>query len=218
MASVVNQLNAALGSTLLQFSNPAGTTLEVLDDGGTNKIDINAASVTRTVTTLTGGSAELPFFVDGPAAYTGAIRSAGPQSLGFAGRIEVNPALLANPSRLIVYQTSPLTPAGDLTRPSFIYDQLTRTVHDFAPQAGIGTQSSPFSGSLASYLRQMVSQQGEATAGAQSLKEGQDLVVKSLQQRFNNQAAVNVDAEMATLVQLQTAYGANARVMTTVRD
>src|SRR5262245_9120230 len=218
MASVVNQLNAALGSTLLQFSNPGGSTLRIVDDGGTNRIDVTAASVTKTATSLTGGSAEFPFFVDGPTPYTGAISSTGQESVGFAGRIEVNPALLADPSRLIVFQTSPLTPAGDLTRPSFIYDQLTKAVQDFAPQAGIGTQASPFRGSLVSYLRQMVSQQGEAAGGAQSLKEGQDLVVKSLQQRFNNQAAVNVDAEMATLVQLQTAYGANARVMTTVRD
>jgi flagellar hook-associated protein 1 len=218
MASLVNQLNTALGSTLLQFSNPAGMTLAVRDDGGTNKIDMNAASVTRTVTTLTGGSAEFPFFVDGPTPYTGAIRSTGQESVGFAGRIEVNPALLADPSRLIVFQTSPLTPAGDLTRPNFLYDQLTKAVQDFPAEAGIGTQVSPFSGSLASYLRQMISQQGEAADGARSLKEGQDVVVNSLQQRFNNQAAVNVDAEMATLVQLQTAYGANARVMTTVRD
>ena len=67
-------------------------------------------------------------------------------------------------------------------------------------------------------MRQMISQQGAAADGASSLKEGQDLVVKSLQQRFNDDSGVNVDAEMATLLQLQTAYGANARVMTTVRD
>jgi flagellar hook-associated protein 1 FlgK len=218
MPAVLSQLQDALGSTLLQFSNPGGSTLRIVDDGGTNRIDVTAASVTRTATSLTGGSSELPFFVDGTSPYTGAIRSNGPQSVGFAGRIAVNAGLLTDPSRLVVYQTSPLTPAGDITRPNFLYDQLTKAVQDFSPEAGIGSQSAPFSGSLASYLRQMISQQGQAAEGANSLKEGQDLVVKSLQQRFNDRAGVNVDSEMATLLQLQTSYGANARVMTTVRD
>ena len=54
MASVVAQLNSALGATFLQFSNPAGTTLRVLDDGAGNKINVDAASHTTTVTSLTG--------------------------------------------------------------------------------------------------------------------------------------------------------------------
>src|SRR5712691_2842301 len=218
MASVVAQLNAALGSSFLQFSNPSGTTLRVLDDGAGNKIDVNAASATGTVTTLTGGSAEFPFFLDAGNPYTGAITVDGLQSVGLAGRIAVNGALLADPTRLVVYQTSPPTAAGDATRPNFIYDRLADALLDFPPQAGIGTPLSPFTGSLGSFMRQMISQQGAAADGASSLKEGQDLVVKSLQQRFNDDSGVNVDAEMATLLQLQTAYGANARVMTTVRD
>jgi flagellar hook-associated protein 1 FlgK len=218
MASVVSQLNMALGSTLLQFSNPAGTTLRVTDDGGTNKIDVTAASVTNTVTSLTGGSAELPFFVDGNSAYSGAIRSNGPQSLGLAGRIAVNPSLLADPSRLVVFSTLPLTPAGDSTRPDFIYNQLTRATADFSSRSGIGTDDAPFSGSVGTFLRQVISQQGQAAEAAKSLNDGQQLVVSALQQRFNDAAGVNVDAEMANLLQLQTAYSANARVMTTVRD
>jgi flagellar hook-associated protein 1 FlgK len=192
--------------------------LRVLDDGAGNKIDVDAASATGTVTTLTGGSAEFPFFLDANSAYTGSITAVGFQGVGLAGRIAVNGALLADPTRLVVYQTSPPTAAGDATRPNFIYDRLANATLAFSPQAGIGTQLSPFSGSLGSYLRQMISQQGAAADGANSLKEGQDLVVRSLQQRFDDDTGVNVDAEMATLLKLQTAYGANARVMTTVRD
>ena len=43
-------------------------------------------------------------------------------------------------------------------------------------------------------------------------------MVNSLQQRFNDASSVNIDEEMANLLNLQTAYGANARVMSTVRD
>ena len=74
MASVVSQLNTALGtSASLQFLNPAGSTLRVLDDGVPNRSDVTAASVTKTVSSLTSGSAELPLFTDGGALYTGAI-------------------------------------------------------------------------------------------------------------------------------------------------
>ena len=56
MASVVTQLNAALGGANLSFSN-AGTTLTVLDDGAGGLSDVNAASVTTTMSSLTGGVA-----------------------------------------------------------------------------------------------------------------------------------------------------------------
>ncbi len=54
MASVVTQLNAALGGANIAFSN-VGTTLTVLDDGAGNLSDVNAASVTTTMSSLTGG-------------------------------------------------------------------------------------------------------------------------------------------------------------------
>ncbi len=43
MASVISQLNAALGGTGVQFSNPAGSTLRVLDDGAGNLSDVNVS-------------------------------------------------------------------------------------------------------------------------------------------------------------------------------
>lgn len=218
MASIVAQLNAALGPTGLQVSNPAGTTLRVLDDGAGNKIDVNALSARQTVTSLTGGSAEFPMFVDGNAPYTGVISAQGSERTGFAGRIALNSALLADPSRLVVFQTSPLTNSGDATRPNFLYDRLTSAILDFTPQSGIGTLEAPFSGSLSSFVRQVMSQQGEAAAAADSLQQGQSVVVKSLQQRFNNGADVNIDQEMAHLLNLQNAYAANARVLSAVRE
>jgi flagellar hook-associated protein 1 FlgK len=216
LASVVAQLNSALGSTGLQFSNPAGTTLRALDDGSTNRIDISAMSTTATQTSLTGGGPEVPLFSDGLAPFSGAIGSNGGQTLGFAARIAVNAALIADPSKLVLYQ--PATAAGDSTRPSFLLDRLTNASCDYAPQAGIGTTAAPVSGTLGSYIRQMTSQQGEAANAADSLKQGQDIVVNTLQQRFSDQSDVNIDQEMTKLLNLQMAYGANARVMTTVRD
>ena len=216
--SIASQLNQALAVTGVQFSNPAGTTLRVLDDGGLNKVDVDAVSATATVTSLTGGTSELPFFTDASNPYTGKITSEGSQSVGFAGRIAVNPSLVLDPSRLVVSQTSPLTASGDETRPNFIYNQINNASLTYSPTSGIGTSVAPFSGSLPTYLRQVLSQQGDAAQSADALKQGQDVVLNSLQQRFNDSAAVNIDEEMANLVSLQNSYAANARVLTTVRD
>ena len=214
MASVVSQLNTALAATGLQFSNPSGTTLRVLDDGsGTMSVD--AVDTTTTATTLSGGSGALPLFTDGNTPYSGAITAAGPQSTGYAGRIAVNAALLADPTKLVSYQAG--TPAGDATRPNFIYNQLTAASLAFSPATGIGGAASPYSGTLSAFLSQVVSQQSLAATAANNLQAGQDVVVNALQNRFNSTSSVNIDTEMANLLTLQNGYGANARVMSTVK-
>ncbi len=64
----------------------------------------------------------------------------------------------------------------------------------------------------------MISQQGETANAASNLKQGQDVVLSTLQQRFNDSAGVNIDQEMANLLTLQNSYAANARVLSTVKD
>lgn len=216
MASVITQINAALTGTGMVASNPSGTTLEILDDGAANTVDVNSVSAAKTVTGLMGGSAELPLFTDGSNPYTGAITSRGSQVTGLAARLTVNPSVVADPSSLVVYQAG--TPAGDSTRPDFILQQLTGASLTFSPNTGIGTTSAPFIGSLTTYLRQVVSQQGEAASSADNLKQGQDVVLNALQQQFNDASGVNVDQEMANLLTLQNSYAANARVMSAVKE
>jgi len=76
LASVVAQLNAALGPNHLQFSSPSGNTLRVLNDT-TGGATLTAASVTSTVSSLTSGSPQLPLFTDSGSLYTGAITGSG---------------------------------------------------------------------------------------------------------------------------------------------
>jgi flagellar hook-associated protein 1 len=216
-ASVVTQLTTALGATGLQFSNPSGTTLNVLDNGPAT-ITVDNVSTTATATSLTGGSGQLPLFVDGTAPFTGSITAAGYESVGFAARIAVNSTLIADPTKLVTYQTSPATPVGDATRPNFIYNQLVNASFEFSPSAGIGGTAAPFQGTLSAYISQIVSTQSLTANAASNLKQGQDVVVNSLQARFNDTSAVNIDNEMARLITLQTTYGANARVMSTVKQ
>jgi flagellar hook-associated protein 1 len=213
MASVVSQLNAELG-TNLQFSSPSGTVLQVLNNGAGNVV--NSLSATSTVTSLTGGVAQLPLFLDGNEPITGAVSANGSQTTGLAGTIAVNPALVSSPSSLVTYATN--TTAGDATRPNFILNQIANASLTYSPTTGIGTAPVPYSGTLTSYLSQVASQQSQAANAATNLQQGQDTVVSALQQRFSDQSGVNIDNEMSNLIELQNAYGANARVMTTIQQ
>jgi len=96
-ASVVSQLNDHFNG-VVQFDNPVGNTLRVLDDGLTERSDITGLTMTRTVTGLTDGGNALAFFTDANAPYSGYYTSTGSQTQGFAGRIALNPALLGDPS------------------------------------------------------------------------------------------------------------------------
>jgi flagellar hook-associated protein 1 FlgK len=217
MASVVTQLNAALGSSNLQFSNPSGTTLQVLDNG-LGAATVNSASVTTTASSLTSGSPQLPLFTDAGALYTGAITGAGSQMTGLAGRITVNQALLNNPSNLTVYSTSPPTPSGDTTRSDFIYSQLTSATFTYSPATGLGSNPTPTTGTIPSFMQQFLSLQANAASSATQLQQGQDVVVSTLQQKFNSTASVSIDTEMSNLIALQNSYAANAHVMSVVQS
>ena len=216
MASVVSQLNSAFGAANLQFSNPLGSTLRVLDNG-TGTATVNAASVTTTVSPLANGSVPLPVFTDGNLLYTGSITRNGSQQTGLAGRIRVNAALLSDPSKFTVYNTSPVTNAGDTTRPDFLYTQLTSGTFTYSPATGLGTAATPFKATLTSFMQQFLSQQSNAATSATQLQQGQDVVVNALQQKFKSSSGVNIDTEMANLISLQNTYAANARVMSVVQ-
>jgi flagellar hook-associated protein 1 FlgK len=215
MASVWSQIANALSTTGIASSNPSGTTLHLVDDG-TSRVAITNASTTVTMTSFGTGNAELPLFLDQSSAYTGSFRSSGVQSQGFASRITVNAALITDPSKLVSYATG--TQAGDATRPNFILAQLTGNSLIFNPNSGIGTVTSPYSGSLDGFMRKVIEFQGNAASTASTLKQGQDVVLASLQQRFADNSSVNIDTEMTNLLDLQNAYAANARVMSAIKQ
>jgi flagellar hook-associated protein 1 FlgK len=217
MASVVSQLNVALGSSHLQFTNPTGSTLRITDDG-TSSATVNAASSTTTVQTLASGNAQLPLFTDGSALYTGTIKGSGSQMTGLAGRIQVNAALIADPSKLSSYSTSPATAAGDATRPTFLFAQLTQATFSVSPSTGLGSAALPFKGTVSGYLQQFISQQGNASTLATQMQQGQSVVVSTLQSKFDSTASVNIDTEMSNLIQVQNTYAANAHIMSVVQS
>jgi flagellar hook-associated protein 1 FlgK len=220
MASAVSQLNTAMAGTGVQFSNPASppaataNVLRVLDDGASNVANVNSVSLTTTATTLTdNGGPQLPFFTDGNAPYV-----YGSDKTGLAGRISVNPKLLADSSRLVVYNTSPVTPSGDTTRSDFILSQLTNGTQTYPADTGVGSAKTPFKGTILSFTQQFTAMQGDAASAAGSVADGQSVVVSTLQNKMSQTSGVDIDTEMANLMALQNAYSANARVMSTVNS
>ncbi|MDB5624337.1 MAG: Flagellar hook-associated protein [Tardiphaga sp.] len=214
MASVVAQLNTALGGAGLTFSNPAGATLRVLNTNAS--ATVNAASTTTTATALAGGGLALPVFTDGGALYTGRITAAGSQTTGLAGRIGVNAALLADPSKLSAYTAT--TPAGDNKRSDFLFTQMTSGTYSFTPATGLGSAASPYKSTMTGYMQQFLSLQSNAASVATQLKEGQDVVVSTLQSKMQATSGVSIDSEMSSLIALQNTYAANAHVMSVVQQ
>jgi flagellar hook-associated protein 1 FlgK len=213
--SVAAQLNAALNGANLNFGGTPPI-LSVRNTAGFTTVD--AASTTVTQTGLTGNGAEVPLFTDNGAPYSGSTTASGSQITGLAQRISINTALSADPSRLVIYSTSPLTASGDSTRPNFIAQQLNNAKFLYSPETGVGSSGTPFRGTLLSYMQQITSQQGADAAAASQVADGQNVVLNTLQQKFTATSGVNIDEEMAHLLSLQNAYAANARVMSTVND
>ncbi len=217
VAGALAALNAALGPDV-QFDNPSGSILRVLDDGAPDLVNIDALSANVTTSVIGSGDPSLPFFVDGSsnALYSNLVSGGVQQKLGFASRIAVNSSLLANSAGLVNLDANTLP--GDSTRPDFLWQQLTGVNQSYSASTGIGGVGTPFSGSVVNFAQQVISYQSTATDNALRLKEGQDVVLNSLQDRFAESTSVNVDSEMARLLALQNAYAANARVMTAVKE
>jgi flagellar hook-associated protein 1 FlgK len=217
-ASVASQIQAAVGSGFTVSGS--GSTLTVLDDGAAGTRDVVGLTARPTNTTLSsaGGAVELPFFVDGGrnnAAFTGSYEN-GSQTTGFAARIVVNPALIADRSKLVTYDTT--TAAGDATRPQLLLARLTQSQRAFTNATGLDGSTATTSLTLSSYVQRVVSSTGQTVEAAQRLDEGQQVALASIQSRFQAKSQVNVDQEMSNLIELQSAYAANARIISTVKE
>ncbi len=221
MTAVVAQVQAALGSSS-QFTvtSSGGSTLAALDNGPTGTTattSVTAMSALTSVTDPLNGSGQLGLFVDGDAGqpYSGSLEH-GSQLTGFAGRIAVGASVAGNPAALVNYQAS--MTAGDPTRPVFLLDQLTSASRTFTGAAGIGGSNAPFTGTLADFSSQIVVTQAANANSAGQLNQGQQTVLNAVKSRYSQDAGVNIDTEMTQLIQLQTAYGANARILTAAKD
>lgn len=164
-------------------------------------------------------------------------------ALGFAGAIRVNPAVAAD-TALVRDGThavaaapggptafTPNPPGGPAGFATLIDRLLDRTFGDsIAPgvqqpaiaAAGLGpdgTLTSPLSGlrTLEAYGAALVAEHGATRARVEEAHGRASAFGQVLRERMAERSGVDVDKEVAAMVQLQTAYGINARVISTVQ-
>ena len=163
--------------------------------------------------------------------------------LGYANEIQVNPAVLANvalvrdgTAAIVGSATGPSAftpnpaggPAGFSTLISRVLDfgfgdQVQAGVTQPAPNnIGLGPQGNlvgPFGagGGLASLVAAAVSAEAQQSAIVTNTLATETAVQTTLQSSLAQSSAVSVDAQLALMVELQSAYGANARVLAAVQ-
>jgi len=164
--------------------------------------------------------------------------------VGFAQQITVNPAVVANPS-LVTNGTNAITgsptgassftpnppggPAGFTTLIERVLDYtFGADVQNGVPQpppntTGLGpsgTLSAPFPppSTLGGFASTVVAAQSNDIATHQSEAQTAASAAQSLSNSFSSQYGVNINQEMSTLVALQNAYAANARVIQAVQN
>jgi flagellar hook-associated protein 1 FlgK len=165
---------------------------------------------------------------------------AGSAQVGFANRIQVNSVVRAD-VRLLRDGTETLAgppsftpnpvggPAGFVT----LIDRILSNTFGETSASGAswggfatsgvgpdGTLSSPFGSprNIEDYSALVTAFQTSDSAEATSALETAKQFSEGLEARFNRESRVDVDSEMASLIQLQNAYAANARVMTTAQS
>lgn len=213
--SIATQLQGRLG-TSLSVSSPSGTTLRIMDDGLAGTTDMLSLSTRTTATGVQNGSLGFSLFVDtNNADFTDSLDGVG-QKLGFAGRISVNQAIV-NDNKLLVQYTG-TTPLGDQDRLNQIVSNLDSMRFAGAQGSSGTTASFRLGGTVADIISQTINFQGNAAAAAISDRDTQDLTLDALTQRLDSEYGVDVDEEMARLMELQNAFAANARVMSVVQE
>jgi flagellar hook-associated protein 1 FlgK len=162
---------------------------------------------------------------------------------GFAGVIQVNPAVAAAPA-LVRDGTHAVAglpggptafapnPAGGPAGFGLLLDRVLGFAFGAEAAPGVpqppiestglgpdGTLASPLAGlvTLEAHAGALVATQAglRAAAGEGAAREG--AMLDLLAARFAERSGVDVDREMAAMVQLQTAYGVNARVLSTAQ-
>jgi flagellar hook-associated protein 1 FlgK len=163
--------------------------------------------------------------------------------VGFSGTIQVNPAVLAQPSLVrdgtqavagsatgaSAFTPNPTGgPAGfstliDRVLTYALGSQVQAGVAQPAPATGglgpLGTLTAPFTApaTLADFATDIVSSQSQASASVQSNFSNEQAVQTTLQGKLADSSSVSIDTEMSQMITLQNAYSANARIIGTAQ-
>ncbi len=190
--------------------------LTVLDDGAGNTTDVGALTSRSTANLLQTDVAALNLFVDrGNSDFTNSL-SGTPQKRGFAGRIQINASILTD-NKLLV-KISSASSLGDTTRPDYLLNQLQAMGFASAQTAASDLSKPRMNGTVNDLIAQTMDYTGRVASAAINDDDTQQLTMETISQRLDAEYGVNVDEEMARLMELQNAYAANSRVISTVQE
>ena len=214
-AAVAAALDAELPN--LDITSTGANNLRILDDGATGSTDVRTAVARSSSTGLQGSGLGFNLFVDqGNSAFTDNLDTDPPQKQGFAARISIDPAILADNRLLVQYEVGGTL--GDADRADYVIDQLSKMQFVSGGNPAANTGRFQLSGNLSELISQVVGFQGSTINAAISKNDDRQLTLDTIVDQMQSDYGVNVDEEMARLMELQNAYAANARVVSVVKE
>jgi len=148
--------------------------------------------------------------------------------VGFSGTVQVNPAVIANTADLQNGTGGATLNSGDNTNITNILNYAFGANSDAAGTpntpfntTGLGANANisinmPSGGDILGYTSDLVSTLAQQYSQANSDKTYQDGYYQTLQKQFQDETGVSIDAQLSSLITVQNAYSANARIITTV--
>ncbi|MDB5612893.1 MAG: flgK [Devosia sp.] len=201
----------------LNFETTGANNLRVLDDGAAGHTDIKAGVSRTTSAGLRDGGLGFNLFVDqGNSAFTNNINTPPAQKQGFAARIAINSAVLADNRLMVQYKDG--NTLGDADRADYVIDQLNKMKFVSGGNPAVNGGKFPLSGTLGEMISQVVGFQGATVNAAITKRDDRQLTLDTITDQMESEYGVNVDEEMARLMELQNAYAANARIVSVVKE
>ena len=214
-AAVAAALDAKLPN--LDITSTGANNLRILDDGAAGRTDVRTAVARSSSTGLQGSGLGFNLFVDqGNKAFTNNLDTDPPQMQGFAARISLDPAVVADNRLLVQYEVGGTL--GDSDRADYVIDQLSKMQFVSGGNPAANTGRFQLTGNLSEVISQIVGFQGSTVNAAITKRDDRQLTLDTIVDQMQSEYGVNVDEEMARLMELQNAYAANARVVSVVKE
>jgi len=210
---------AALNAKLpgLAITSTGAGNIRILDDGANGTTAVKSAVARSTSTGLQGAGLAINLFVDqGNTSYTNDLDSDPPQKQGFAARISVNSAIVANNKLMVQYEVGGTL--GDADRANYIIDQLSSMSFTSGGNPAANADKFQLTGNLGEVIGQVIGFQGSSINAALTKADDRQLTLDTISDQMETEYGVNLDEEMARLMELQNAYSANARVVSVVKE
>jgi len=133
---------------------------------------------------------------------------------GYANSITVNPNVINNPWRVRdgTRVQTPSTLTGNNTLPTNLV-AMFNTLQNFTNNTGLATSST-----LQNFATSAIAYQANITATTKANLDSSSTIYNALNKQFQDESMVNVDQQLANMIQIQSSYAASARTVTAIKQ